>query len=278
MGSDDFRRWRTRAWETVDTLSEPTLVALSAVGTLYLLAFGFEPLRRLFGLEDEPPTSAAVALAAVVAQLILVFTYRLRRELRAYRIRLDEVNAPPVFQMAAQVVDDIWRTAAADRRRRSHKLEVLALNGVRSWGLIHDKLIGPDSQKWEIRLYCVDPTARDSSLNFRPAWQFDDARPTIASIRSFRRSNDGRSKVTVKTYTSLPPVHGFRLNEGDIYISYAVWPGKNKPDVLPYTFWERVRGSDNTVRAVEYRRLFESWLRHVEEEAKVVGDGSVGDG
>ncbi len=248
-------------------------MGLSVLSTLYLMCYTFEPTRLV--LEKYAFTLTTDAIAAIVAimlQLAVLAIYLLRREVQAY---VRELRGKPqeevIYRDATAVLTDLWETAEA-QGPGSHSLEILGHSLTSSWPLLVGKLSAATVPRdWRITIYGLDPgpiVPSDSPLP--QAWS-DDVRSTMRRIIEYvkdrdKELGDRRVYITLKSYSVLPPVHGFRLDGSDIYYTYFTWSSKR--DISPHWFYERTSATESSAGGAERWLLFDVWLKEVDSKSR----------
>ena len=64
--------------------------------------------------------------------------------------------------------------------------------------------------------------------------------------------------LTLYLYDHLPAIHGFRVENDDVFCSYIHREGDKL--AKPFHFYEHFAATNRSVRARHYRLLFENWL------------------
>ena len=69
-----------------------------------------------------------------------------------------------------------------------------------------------------------------------------------------------RISIGVYGYKAFPAIHGFRLGDGALIMSWSHWDRGELSK--PRHFFELFRSMDHLARANEFRKLFDNWFDH----------------
>ncbi|MDQ4102405.1 MAG: hypothetical protein M3186_01330 [Actinomycetota bacterium] len=248
-------------------------MGLSLLSTLYLIGYTFEPTRLLleryaFGLTIE----AIAAIVAIMLQLATLAVYLLRRDIKAYiREFGGRAQEEIIYQDTTAVLTALWEAAEA-RGPGRHSLEILGHRLTAAWPLIYSKLSSRDMPRdWDITIYGLKPDPAAVGDSPLPQEWADDVRYIMRNIIQYVTDHgndlDVRGiRITLKSYSVFPPVHGFRLDGSDIYYTYFTWSSGR--DISPYWFYERIAATDSSAGGAERRLLFDVWLKEVDRKSQ----------
>lgn len=152
---------------------------------------------------------------------------------------------------------------ATELRGREKTIDVLGLTLYTAWPSLSFWLGRADINGWRVRMTAIDPNC-EALEPWVPSDWYAEARTNLEQIK--RASTNAeltkrRIKLETYTYDFVPHIHGFRLGNGDLYISYLLWRDDNKVDKEGYTY-EYVPAGDPTDSSEALRRLFASWFDH----------------
>jgi hypothetical protein len=247
--------WKDALRDLSTRLMRSVPAGVAFAGTILLLALQVPFLREFFkGLGIGNNTN----FQAVVITLLLTTVLLELREL-ARTIRRDD--AGPQHFDTGQMYDTLKARADAIKKREHRRIDVLGLTLFSAW--IH---IGPI---WLDRDGCVDWTIRFATLakdakstgTMVPDDWLEESAGKAAQIRKYAQlpaTKQRRHSIEVVEYDFVPGVHGFRLGNGDLFVSCVRWQEDGK---LGKQFtYEFIPCNDVSFRADAYRALFENWF------------------
>ena len=103
----------------------------------------------------------------------------------------------------------------------------------------------------------------DSEEPVNPRWDHD-SKLNLDDIEVFKNAPDFAKKhvqLQAFEYHHLPVIHGYKLGNGDIWISYVAWLKDSSRLSGADLKYEFIPHADTTTSAVMKRKLFNSWLR-----------------
>ncbi|WP_143175753.1 hypothetical protein [Cryptosporangium aurantiacum] len=252
-----------RIWERVT-------VGLTLVTGTYLVLATIEPTRAVleryvFKLD----TAAIAALVAVMLEVCIIAIYQLGRDVRAMRRALEKQVSDNVIYDISEIVDRL-RDTPHPHRADPCEVEVLGHTLAAVWPQLSAWVTSrAQPTNWKVVLYCLSPEFISECGQFPAYWE-DESRRMQARIQEFvamHRADMARRGLTieVRPYACLSIVHGYRFQNGEIFMSFMEWSRDDK--VTPYLFYERLSPDDRSARDNEYRELFNSWMRRVQRTA-----------
>jgi len=228
-------------------------VALAAATLLFLLQMpGINDLAAEIGVDDN--VQLLTAGAVVILTSILIELRQLDRRVSPAITGLQHYSDPQAMYHA------LIGTAAGITEVEKRRIDVLGLTLYSAWPEIQFFLERPDVSRWQLRLAAVSPEANAEDLWVPSGWP-REAETTIAQVDEFRERRGVDHHHTIETfeYRFPPVVHGFRLGNGDIFVSTLRWRpegflGKHR---FPYDY---VPAHDVSPEADAARALFTSWF------------------
>jgi len=227
------------------------------------------------GWFDEHTMNEAVALALILTMGELAHLYRKMTEVSTELTRLAGMGSNIVHGGVGQVYPHLLGAIEGSRHAGSRSLEVLGLTLYTAWPQIHAWISESSARDIDVTLYCLEPEFIASQRNWiAPYWE-NHARAQVDSIRRFIEENakdiKKRSiKLNLILYRGFPAIHGFRLDGGELFVSFSRWSGGETGDRHlgdPNHFYERFRADDRSARAEEYRSLFANWIDEARRRA-----------
>jgi hypothetical protein len=238
--------------------------AIIVGGLLFLLLLNVPWLDGLFeeiGLSDD------VAANEVVLVAVLVGLY-------AQFHRLNSIVAAGASMKRQYIADPnalypvLLARAQAIRRPHEREIDVLGMTLYTAWPSLSFWLQHDDVRDWTVRLASLSPAYHSDLIPEKwgpeSAHNIESAR-LLGASRSFL---DRKIDVTVLEYEFMPCVHGFRLGNGDVFISFLRWSedGKIGRDGYSYEF---IPCEDESDGADAQRALFDSWFTRATSEIRV---------
>jgi hypothetical protein len=115
-------------------------------------------------------------------------------------------------------------------------------------------------------MYSLSPAFAQDSPDLPTAWYEEAKRAQKKVLEDIQTESHAlarnRISVTLRQYSCVPVIHGFRFADGDLFVSYIQWSDSGR--VHPFSFYERIPPSDESLRAARYRALFNSWIKRVD--------------
>ena len=141
-------------------------------------------------------------------------------------------------------------------KERQRRLDILGLTLYSAWPQISFWLQRPESEGWTVRFATLSPDA--DVLRWVPDdWPRESAHIT----EQIQHAAEGNAKrhVEVYHYDYMPSVHGFRLGNGDVFISNVLWQRDGRLGKRGFSY-EYIPHSEAGPAADAYRNLFDNWF------------------
>jgi hypothetical protein len=155
-------------------------------------------------------------------------------------------------------------------------LDVLGLTLFTAWPTLESWLEQKDGiRDWRINLYCLSPEfARQQRLGIPADWaalaeSFLAKAKSYATTRSVDLAYKGIA-IELFEYRAFPAIHGFRLNNGTLFVSAVRWDLSTGELAQPNHPYELFPATDTSDRAEAFRSLFGNWLDHARDTAAPV--------
>lgn len=245
------------------------LVAIAAGLVLLVLQLpGFQDAAENLGLDS---TRLNVAIGALLLTSILLELRHLKNQVKPattghqhYSDQNEMYNA--LIEKATELKDPAQK-----------RIDVLGLTLYSAWPQLENFLERPGVGDWNVRLATL---AADTSVA-RPwvpkNWPQESA-TTVAQVREFQNGAQRRPHnhtIEVYEYDLTPAVHGFRLGNGDVFVSTLRWwdNGKLGKHRFPYDYFP---AHDISGEADAARALLASWFeRAVRSDRESQGQQAV---
>jgi hypothetical protein len=155
----------------------------------------------------------------------------------------------------------LLQRAQSIRRNDQRLLDVLGLNLYTAWPSIEFWLQRPETANWQVRVAAV--CSDSGALNrWVPEEWHGIARSNLAKAADAGGSEDlQRRSIRVQgfPYDFAPAVHGFRLGNGDLFLSVLLWEANGLLGTRGYSY-EFIPGTEQSAAAHASRQLFDSWF------------------
>ncbi|WP_311347967.1 hypothetical protein [Corynebacterium durum] len=165
---------------------------------------------------------------------------------------IDLPSPAAVYQHLFSIVDET-------RNPKKKVLQVMGMNMRSAWPYISLEIESGRFDDWSLEFATfVGTDFNDSNLK---RWS-DDSTKNIQSMLRSRSSEDVKARkisISAYSYSYAPAVHGFRLGNGDIFISILHRSsGSGKLTLKKYSY-EFISHKDMSRKAICSRELFDSW-------------------
>ena len=234
------------------------------LGALLLLTWLIEPVRHWMQEHELMDFEGIIAFSALAIMFVL----------RALDRQSDKIDRLVAAEEAAVIPDGIQRVyayvdevidASSDaplwgRSRRS--FDVLGITLYTAWTHLQPQFKKKTFTDWEVTLSCMSAEFAKNEPNVPPDWA-DELPGRISQITEFIKSSakdlESRNvRITLYLHDYLPAIHGFRVENDDVFCSFIHWEGDKL--AKPFQFYEHFAATNRSVRARHYRLLFENWL------------------
>ncbi|MVN22876.1 hypothetical protein [Mucilaginibacter arboris] len=246
---------------------EITLIIISA---LVLVGWTISPVKNWLvrnGIFDQSTIYDIVALTTV---LLISIISELKNAIKELSKKLDKFNRESNSQIIEngilQVYPNLNSILASIDNKREKTLDVIGLTLYSAWPQIQAWLFSVHPHDWKIRLYILDSDyIKENSMTIPSKW-IKEAESAKDQIEYFIEEKKDllaniATELTLKPYSNLPAIHGFKIGDGSLYISFSHWSEKNLVDD-PHYFYEYFHCEDKTTRAKAYRNLFDNWTTY----------------
>jgi hypothetical protein len=204
------------------------------------------------GLDNNPQLQ--VGVAAVVLGSIMVELRRLNR--RVTPATSGRKQYRDIEEMGNALTDKAKSLTVPEQR----EIRVLGLTLLSAWIRLLPFLENPEVDGWTVKFAVM---AHDET--FQQPWIPDDwseeTAVTVKMIRAFRekQGKDHDHMIELFEYEFVPAVHGFRLGNGDVFVSTLHWMPEGRLGDHPFSY-DYVPARDFSPGAEAARALFENWF------------------
>lgn len=235
------------------------------VACVVLVLWSITPLRH--NLQRHLLIDAETIIGVVGVVLIVVFRALLdiKKEQSAVAAGGEPAvlaaGVTEVYGVLARAAQDISASPFLGKKRR--KLDVLGIDLATAWPHIEGFVDKTSTVGWQISLFCLSPDFVRTSDVVDQSWA-TRAETNVQHIQRYISKHsatlrDKRVALRLFTYRCFPAVHGFRIAQDTVVMSFVQW---DKDGRLrgPYGFYEFFSRRDTSERANHYRALFNNWL------------------
>ena len=258
-----------------DGLVHAVKVAFVVVVIVFLAANAIPAVHdrlKNFGILDEGVIAETVGIAFVLTVALL---HRLDQQVGQLTRAFQEEHGTQSALIFGGVGEVFPRVRAAIQDHPSNEpkiLEVLGLTLYATWPQVQAWLKSDSLRGWKIILTSMSPEFLCASGFCPPTW-CAEAKAIHAAIQAhvtLKQAELSARNISVEfsTYEAFPAIHGFRVGEREVFISFEHW-SETDADILdePVHFYERIPRTDYSLRAQAYRTLFGNWIDHVKRSA-----------
>jgi uncharacterized membrane protein len=244
-------------------------VAIAAASLLLLLQIpGIDSVLVKSGLENSVQLRTAIGVVLLTSILL---------ELRQLNRRVTPaITGSQHYSDPKEMYNALIERAAEIREPGQQQIEVLGLTLFSAWPELEFFLERPEVGEWTVKLATLSKAAAASRRWVPETWPQESA-TTVSQIQEFqaRRGTDHNHTVDVFEYDFTPVVHGFRLGNGDVFLSTLRWRnGRLGKHRFPYDY---VPAHDITPRAEAARALFRNWFDRAVRSAAEAPSGNAAD-
>ncbi|HEY2717680.1 MAG TPA: hypothetical protein VGI73_15815 [Solirubrobacterales bacterium] len=231
-----------------------------AAGTLLVLLQvpGVEDVLTKLGLENNTQLRTAIGVVILVSILW---------ELRQLKQRVTPaITGRQHYDDPKEMYNALIERAAAIKDPEQRRIDVLGLTLFSAWPELEFFLERPTVHNWTVRLATLSAAATAPRPWVPESWP-NEAANIVTQIKGFRAAQgaDQGHSVEIFEYGFMPVVHGFRLGNGDVFVSILRWRdrrlGKHR---FPYDY---VPANDISPEAETTRALFENWFTRAMQSA-----------
>ncbi|MGD9737746.1 MAG: hypothetical protein AB7V58_19350 [Solirubrobacterales bacterium] len=245
--------------------SSQVWVAVAAGALLVLLQIpGVEDVLTKIGLENDIRLRTAIGVIILISILL---------ELRQLKLRVTPaISDRHHYDDPKEMYNALIERAAEINDPEQRRIDVLGLTLFSAWPELEFFLERPTIHNWKVRLATLSAAAPAPRPWVPESWP-NEAANIVTQIEGFRSAQgaDQGHTIEIFEYGFMPVVHGFRLGNGDVFLSILRWRdrrlGKHR---FPYDF---VPAHDISPEAETTRALFENWfMRAVQSAGELAGE------
>ncbi|MFL6123750.1 hypothetical protein [Actinophytocola sp.] len=199
---------------------------------------------------------------AVVQTIVVVILVSVFFDVRGIAERTEEKTVLSRHLADPMDVYPLLHERAKNITRPSDKqLDVLGMTLYTAWPSVRFLLNRPELNGWSVRLAALVHGERRLTPYVPKDW-FRDSRTHLNSILACGRQAPIRErgiKLEPFGYDFMPAVHGFRLGNGDLFISLLLWQTDGKLGFEGYSY-EFIPAEDRSPTAETAREVWDTWF------------------
>ena len=254
-GADRDTSAMHRAVDRFERFIERGQIWVAIAAGVLLLALqipGLEGVLTKLGIENSVQLRTAVAVVLLTS--ILLELYQLKRSVTPV------ISGRRHYFDAGEMYDALKEKAGAITDPGHREIKVLGLTLYSAWPVLEVFLERPEVQGWTVKLATLSKDSTAAKEWVPGGWP-QESFTTVRQVEEFKAGQGAEHKhrLEIFEYDFTPAVHGFRLGNGDIFLSTLRW----RPDGLlgkhrfPYDY---VSAHDGSPGAYAVRELFHSWF------------------
>ncbi|HYM45940.1 MAG TPA: hypothetical protein VES65_07240 [Solirubrobacteraceae bacterium] len=228
---------------------------VAIAGGLLLIALQLSWLREpltTIGIERNTGLETSVVLV-----LLVTILFEVKDLARTAIPATTRQHFPDPHEMYRALLACAGSISKADERR----IDVLGLTLFSAWPTISFWLQRPEVWNWTVRFATLGKDANDVQRWIPEDW-LDESATIVRAIRSFATSPVavGRNnRLELFEYDFTPSVHGFRLGNGDIFISNLLWQEDGRLGKPGFSY-DYIPAHEAGSDAAAKRELFDNWF------------------
>lgn len=257
-------------------------LAFLALAAILIFLWTIDPIRNWLEVKQLFNQDKLLAVIAIALAMIIFFLEHLTTVVIDATRKLDTIQpsqfSPPITGGVLGVYPRIREEVDKADSRNEKTLEVLGLTLYTAWPMIKNWLQEDKTRDWKVTVFCLSPTFIKENLNRIPQHWLDNATQYAAEVRGYIQTHsEYLSKkgieLSLHEYSFFPAIHGFKIGKDTLFISFSQWSADSNKVDSPMYFYEYFSGADRSLRALEYKKLFNNWLEqarnsHIQDDAK----------
>jgi len=167
------------------------------------------------------------------------------------------------FSDPTDMYDALRTRAKSITKDQQCSLDVLGLTLYSAWPQLSFWLQRAEFQRWTVRLATLSGGAEVSRW-VPEEWLRESAH--FASVIRDQAKTHPKPRLEVFEYDFVPSVHGFRLGNGDVFISQVLWQADGKIGKRGFSY-EYIPNYEAGPAAEAFRNLFDNWFQRAMRES-----------
>lgn len=211
-----------------------------------------EQLSRL-GLRDTP-TYRTLVFTILLTTILLEVREVARRQIPPSSARQHFADPQEMYQA-------LLSRAKSIKNANQRQLDVLGLTLYSAWPVISFWLQRPEINGWTVRLATMDPHADAVACWVPDDWPHESG-VNAAQAQQFANGSLAASKnhhLEIIEYGFVPSIHGFRLGNGDVFVSSLLWQDDGRLGKAGFSY-EFIPHEEAGPGATALRELFDNWF------------------
>ena len=244
-------------------------LAFLALAAILIFLWTIDPIRNWLEEKRLFNQDKLLAVIAVALAMIIFFLEHLTKAVMDATRKMDALQPSqfswPIIGGVLGVYPRLREEIDNADSRNEKTLEVLGLTLYTAWPMIKGWLQEEKTRDWKVTVFCLSPAFIKENLNRIPQHWLDNAIQYVTEVRRYiQTQSQFLSKkgivLSLHEYSFFPAIHGFRIGKTTLFISFSQWSADSNKIDSPMYFYEYFPGDDRSLRALEYKKLFDNWL------------------
>lgn len=148
-------------------------------------------------------------------------------------------------------------------------LDVMGLTLYTAWTSLKFWIMRPETANWCVRLAAVLDLNQAMSQWIPDVWRKEAEihLHDIVETSQLKHVIARRIQLRPYAYDFVPMVHGYRLGNGDLFISFLKWQDDGRLGKEGYTY-EFIPGTERSLSATAFRELYDSWFERATRQGQ----------
>jgi hypothetical protein len=244
--------------EQIGTLFKPVFVVVGLLLVVALEIPWLQPLYKRFGFDSLE------SLGVPVITFILVLVYFDVRSMSVRQVSPSDRHFADPLSLHAVLEQRMRRIT----RREEKTLDVLGIDLSTISPLLTPWFRRREMDGWTVQL-CAMVDELGVQQNFVPSdWSSESRKSLDRALNARDELVASGRKIDIRTYAYdfMPVVHGFRLGNGDLFVSTLSWDKNGRIGGGDYSY-EHVPCEDESPSAMATREVFSSWFNRAISQA-----------
>lgn len=246
---------------------ETALIILAAI---FLIGWTIGPIKKWLEKNEIFDQSTIFDIVAITITLLISIISEVKSNIRELSQKLDkfnkESNSKIIENGVLHVYPSLNAILGAIEHKKEKTLDVIGITMYSAWPHIQAWISSARPGDWKIRLFILNSSFIKDHDKIMPSKWIKEAESAKDQIEYFISEKAAllesiSTTIELIQYNNLPVIHGFKIGDGSLYVSFAHWSERNLLDD-PHYFYEYFHSEDKTSRAKAYRDLFRNWVSH----------------
>ncbi|WP_222982484.1 hypothetical protein [Flagellimonas meishanensis] len=273
MKNSKFRKTLKKFINEIDSWSRETrdgviLIITVFFAVLFIILLRIPFFREFVAKELGEPLELVITSLLYIIVSLYIFFWVLFKKIRMLLEKLEETKLDFDDKLNFEGTDGIYKSVNEEMKKRKILTDKVTIDII-GYTLYS---VQPKIIEWkkmgllkniEINICHLDPSFIENNEQFDKTWS-THLKMYLKSIGIFIKDNElelrnNKVKFNFYPYKHNPGVHGFRLSNGSLFMSFANWDGGIIEQPTNSVF-VHLRPNENSQMAFRMRLLFRNWL------------------